>query len=68
MKYRVHIQFIGSTSVVVEAEDEDSAINEALEQAPQNDFGFANYDAGEWYVDEDPRWPSVIPADGDSDD
>ncbi|OCB15097.1 hypothetical protein [Mycobacterium intracellulare] len=59
MKYRVQIQFVGSTSVEVEAGSEDEAIEKALEDAPQNDFGFADYDAGEWYVDDDARWPSV---------
>lgn len=51
-KYRIHIQFIGSTVVEVEAADVDDAINDALDMAPQNDFAFVEYDAGEWYVDE----------------
>lgn len=63
MKYRVLIEFVGSTSITVEAEDEDDAINQALDLAPQNDFCFADYDAGEWYVDENAMFPTVVPID-----
>ncbi|OMC55407.1 hypothetical protein A5747_13520 [Mycobacterium sp. IS-836] len=65
MKYRVCIQFVGSTVVEVEADSEDDAIFQALEEAPQNDFAHADYDAGEWYVDEDTSYPAVVPI-GDS--
>lgn len=64
MRYRVHIQFVGSTAIEVEADNEDDAIDAALELAPQNDFAYADYDAGEWYVDDDPVWPTVIAIDG----
>lgn len=59
MKYRVHIQFVGSTSIEVEAEDEADAMEQALEHAPQNDFGIAEWDAGDWYVNEDSEYPAV---------
>lgn len=51
-KYEVTIQFIGSTTIEVEANDPEEAEELALNQAPQNDFGFAKYDANEWYVDD----------------
>lgn len=53
-KYRVTIVFTGSTTFEVEAEDEEGAELAAIEQAPQNSFSFAGYDAGEWIV-EDPE-------------
>lgn len=50
MKYRVYMQFVGSTSVEVEADSEEEAVERALDEAPQNDFGIADWDAGEWCV------------------
>lgn len=58
-RYRVSIEFVGSTAVVVDAEDDMEAIEKALDQAPQNDFGFAEWDPGEWDVVEFDGVPEV---------
>ena len=50
MKYRVYMEFVGSTSVVVEADDEAHAAEVAIDNAPQNDFGGAGWDAGDWQI------------------
>ena len=47
-KYRVNMTQTISCSVVVEADDEEHALNEAIEYAPQTDFAFSEFDAGEW--------------------
>jgi hypothetical protein len=59
MRYRVYIQFIGSTSIEVEADSGDEAIEIALDAAPSNNFAHANYDASEWYVDDSAAFPAV---------
>lgn len=51
-KYRVYIDAVASTMVEVEAEDENEAIELALEQAPSNN-ATTNFDLGEWSTPSD---------------
>lgn len=52
-KYNVPIEFVGSTTIEVEADSPEEAEDKALNDAPQNDFGYAEWYADEWYVSED---------------
>lgn len=66
-RFRVFIQFIGSTAVEVEAEDADEAMDKAVDEAPQNDFGGSGWDASEWYIaDEENDAEEIEGADPDA--
>lgn len=51
--YAVHLISTISAVVVVEASDEEAAIEKGVDNAPQTDFAFANFDADDWQVNED---------------
>lgn len=53
-KYSIPMYGTVSASVEVEAEDYETAVEQALENAPQTDFGFAQFDGVEdWSVSDD---------------
>ena len=47
-KYRVHLVTVASTSVEVEADDGEAAIEKAFEQELPYAPAFADYEFGEW--------------------
>jgi len=59
-KYRVNLVNVGSFTVVVEADSEDDAFDQAYEMAPVENI-HTGFDMGEWTTASD-LWPSTDPA------
>lgn len=51
-RYAVPLTTTISAIVVVEAPDEDAAIEKAVDNGPQTDFAFSNFESDEWDYDE----------------
>lgn len=52
-KYRVYLEAVASVSIEVEAEDYDSAVEEAFERTPSPAWDWP--DMGDWYFPPDER-------------